>query len=106
MPRVWKRSTDKQKAGSRWYLTWGDWLCTGGQWREKHKTQLAFTDKAESYKLGIELEERALKKRLGLIDEAHEQMAAELQRPIADHLGAFIEHIEARGRDDRYVRQL
>ncbi len=106
MPRVWKRSTDKQKPGSRWYLTWGDWVCTGGQWREKQKTQLAFTDKGESYRLGIELEERALKKRLGLIDEAQEQMAAELQRPIADHLGAFIEHIEARGRDDRYVRQL
>ncbi|MGE3108978.1 MAG: hypothetical protein AB7G11_16670 [Phycisphaerales bacterium] len=33
-------------------------------------------------------------------------MAAQLQRPIAEHLDGFIEHITARGRDDRYVRQL
>ncbi len=106
MPRVWKRSSDKSKPGSRWYVTWADWRCTGGQWREKQVTQLAFTDKAESYKLGVVLEERALKKRMGLIDEAQEQLAAQLQRPITEHLDGFIEHITARGRDDRYVRQL
>jgi len=106
MPRVWKRSPDKNKPGSRWYLTWNDWVFTAGQWREKQVTKLAFTDKNESYKLGVNLEERALKKKLGLIDPAQEQMAAEAQRPIAEHLDAFIEHVQARGRDARYVRQL
>lgn len=101
MARVWKRSENKRKAGAAWMLTWTDWECIGGEWRPRERTRTGYTDKAATLALGGRLEDKARKRRDGLIDPADERRAEHVRRPLDEHLDDYRRVLEAKGNTAR-----
>jgi integrase len=63
-------------------------------------------DKATAERIQRHLQNEADLRRNGVVSPAAERAASQAIRPIQQHLGEYIQHIEVRGRAPRYVQQL
>jgi integrase len=81
---------------------YGPWLIRYKDETGKWKTVAGFTDKERTRTKALDLETRALHKKMGLVD----QFEAPKKVSLADHLAAFERHLEAKGDCDDHVARM
>jgi integrase/recombinase XerD len=89
----------KRKGDTKWTAWWFEW--EGG--KRRRKTQIAYSDKAETVRLATAREDEAKKLRDGQIDPALIRLAKHRKRPIAEHLGAYRDYLLSKGSSERHV---
>jgi integrase len=89
-------SVFKSKGSKRYTIMFSD---EHGNRRKRR----GYTDKGETMKLAIKLEERARKIRDGLVDPRDEQFRDHDRRPIAEHLEAWSRAMDATGSTTKHV---
>jgi len=98
MASVYKRSSDKGRKGSCWYVAYTDH--TG-----KRRTVRGFTEKNLTQQLAAQLEDEARKIRLGLIDVDEAEHANVQRQLFEDDLHEFEKHLRCRDITDKQVRE-
>lgn len=93
MASVYRRSKTK---GAPYYIKYVDHL--GRQIQVK-----ASPDLAASRQIAVQLESAVARKKLGLVDDAAERIAAEANRPIDEHIADFEAHLRSKGNSPRHV---
>jgi integrase len=87
-----------RKKGRKWYARYVD---ENGEKREK----AAYTDRRESQRLADELEAQAARIRDGLVDARDLALREHGKRPVAAHIGAWVDHLAAKGATAAHVKQ-
>jgi len=82
MAAIYKRTQDKSKKRSCWYIGYTDH--TG-----RRKTCKGFSDKKEAERLAAKLEHDVMLRKRGIIDPEQENQAKKRTASLAKHLQAF-----------------
>ena len=90
MASIWKRSTDRNRKGSCWYITYRDE-------RSRPKTVRGYPDKQATTLLANQLEADADLRRRGVIDTRADNYAAHERQLLADHLTAWHTFLVGKG---------
>ncbi|MCC7351823.1 MAG: site-specific integrase [Phycisphaerales bacterium] len=78
------------KIGKNWYVSYYD--ASG-----RKKKIKGFTDKGESQRLAVKLENEKTAIRQGYVDPQQEQAKAQRSKGVADHLAEYVRHLQAKG---------
>lgn len=92
---LYKRKGRDGKPLPRWYVWWADA-------DKRRHYRVAYADKGLSLKLLHELEKQTARGELGLVDK----FAPHAKRPLLQHVGDFVDHLRAGGRDAKYVQTM
>jgi len=82
MAAIFKRSRDKTRRRSCWYIGYDDEKGT-------RRTKKGFTDKRSTEDLALEIEREVKRKKEGLVDADNEKRRVAAETPILEHIGAF-----------------
>lgn len=99
MASIYKRKRDQGKRGSAWWIVIYD-----ENGRKRHRK--GCSDKRVTLEIAARLQAAVERRRSGVVDPHDEAFAAAARAPIGEHIDAFVEHVRARGRADRYVHQV
>src|SRR5436190_21962173 len=89
MASVFKRNADRNRKNARWMIAWKD--------GKKRSTRLAYTDKAESLRLAMKLEDEARRRADGLIDLVAERMRDHARETLDVHVEDFEMSLTSKG---------
>ncbi len=82
MASIFKRSRDKTRRRSCWYIGYDDEKGT-------RRTKKGFTDKRSTEDLALEIEREVKRKKEGLVNEDNEKRKVAADTPILEHIAAF-----------------
>jgi len=89
MASIYKRSQDKGKKRTAWYLNYIDYA-------GKQRTRRGFTDKKKTEQLATAIEHKERQRKLELIDPEQERLVSEKNRSIMEHIADYEKSLEKR----------
>ncbi len=97
MASIYKRTRDRSKRVTPYYITWTDHL-------GRRRNTKGFTDKAMTEQLAHKLEHETMLRKRGIIDPVAESLAAAQSRPITEHVNEFERHLTHRSTTQKHVK--
>src|SRR3954453_14489150 len=98
MASVFKKSRDRKRPCSSWYIAYADE-------RGIRRTVKGCPDKSATEAMARKLESEAELRRRGVIDARADAYASQEGRPLSDHLDDWYRDMVARGKTPRHARQ-
>lgn len=97
MASIFKRGRDKGKRNAPYWIEFYDH-------EDKRRRRKGFSEKGLSEQLAAKLENEALLRRSGMIDQAAEKLAAERRTPIDEHLKSYEKNLKQRSTTAKHVK--
>src|SRR4051812_25417447 len=97
MASVFKKTRDRQRKGSSWYIAYVDE-------RGRRRTLKGCPDKAATEAVARKLESEAALRRRGVIDLKADAYVNHGARPLADHLEDWYRDMQAKGKTPQHAK--